>query len=199
MEFILITDPGQVNEEVKSLIQFIDQGLTKLHIRKPEWPPEQIKTLINDIPFQYHQQISLHGNVSLAEELGIGFCHFKSHQNIVNTHLKKSKSFHHLDELLDPLNDKLDYGFFSPVYDSVSKRNYGPLLSKEAMTSWLKLNKLSFSLIALGGILPSKVLEVKNMGFDGVAVLGAIWKHHSTKDRFKEFLNFKKAIHDVQQ
>ncbi|MBD8489241.1 thiamine phosphate synthase [Echinicola sp. CAU 1574] len=198
MEFILITDPGQVNEEVKSLIQFMDQGLTKLHIRKPEWPPEQIKKLIKDIPSQYHQQISLHGNVSLAEELGIGYCHFKSHQNIVNTHLRISKSFHYLDDLLDPQNNKLDYGFFSPVYDSVSKQNYRPLLSQEEITSWLKLNKLSFSLIALGGILPSKVLEVKIMGFDGVAVLGSIWKHHSTKDRFNEFLNFQKEINDVQ-
>jgi thiamine-phosphate pyrophosphorylase len=45
--------------------------------------------------------------------------------------------------------------------------------------------------LALGGITPERVGEVHALGFDGVAVLGAIW---GAADPVRVFGNFQEAL-----
>ena len=50
---------------------------------------------------------------------------------------------------------------------------------------------VSAQFIALGGISDKNILKVKDAGFHGAALLGAIWL---SKDPLKSFLNIKKRL-----
>lgn len=65
-----------------------------------------------------------------------------------------------------------DFLVFGPVYDTASKRQYGPpqgLAALERVASAVRL-----PVFAVGGITPERVSEVMRAGASGVAVIGAI-------------------------
>ncbi|WP_460538927.1 thiamine phosphate synthase [Echinicola sediminis] len=197
---VLITDPGKPEGERDTLIQLMDQGLLRVHIRKPEWSGKEVEDLLKQIPEKYYPKISLHGDVEMSQALGLGGCHYKQRQFPSEQAFMTSKSFHGTEELLKPENSTLDYAFLSPVFDSLSKSNYQAAFNYEELKAWLAAHKrkLGFSLFALGGISPDKVVEAKQLGFDGIAVLGAIWGKASTKERLVQFQQFQQQIHDAK-
>ncbi|UCS92628.1 thiamine phosphate synthase [Echinicola marina] len=197
---LLITDPNYLEKEEESLIQLLDQGLSRLHIRKPRWGVTEIRTLVNAIPVEYYSKISLHGDLKLATDLGLGGCHFKSNQKILASSLRKSKSFHHLNELLEVDNSVLDYGFISPIFDSISKQGYQAAFEYNALKNWMMEHKqgLGFSVYALGGVGRSKISVVKEMGFDGAVIMGDIWKTGDLAARVSVFKEIKQELIDAK-
>ncbi len=197
MDLILITDPGQPKDEISTLVQLLDQGLDRLHIRKPDWKIDQVEKLLSKIPEIHYPKISLHQHLQLANKMNLGGIHFKSPQKVnLDTGLISSKSFHRLENLLVKENQPLDYGFLSPVFDSISKKGYQQSFDPSGLKKWIQQNKtnIPFSLIALGGITPEKIAPIKEMGFDGMAILGAIWKLKNINERVKTFQGFIKTI-----
>ena len=94
-------------------------------------------------------------------------------QNII------SASFHTLHDLNE--NDfPYQYVFLSPVFDSISKPGYSAKFELKRLAEELKLikNKNPFlpKVIALGGISAKNIIQVKEAGFSGAALLGAIWE-----------------------
>ena len=91
----------------------------------------------------------------------------------------RSRSLHKLDELRDT-EEPLDYCFFGPVYESISKKGYLPKVQLPELGGVLYNFKKSKSqkplVYALGGIRRRKIPELFNLGFDGVALLGSIWE-----------------------
>ena len=85
------------------------------------------------------------------------------------------------------LSPDFDYAFFGPVFSSISKINYISVIEDDLN---LSLNKTSTKIIAIGGINEENIKNVFDMGFDGAAVLGAIWQ------KPKEAVNNFKNIHD---
>jgi len=65
-----------------------------------------------------------------------------------------------------------DYIFFGPVFNSISKPGY-----KSNLPEGFRIvkNGIKPKVIALGGVEESNLDKVKEMNFDGVAVLGTIW------------------------
>jgi len=75
----------------------------------------------------------------------------------------------------------LDYCFLSPVYDSISKAGYraaGFLAPGEGRRRRLAaaLGRSPVPVLALGGVGPGKLAELRDAGFAGAAVLGAVWR-----------------------
>lgn len=196
MNLVLITDPGKPKYEEESLIQFLDQGLSRLHIRKPDWTSIQIEKLVRSIPVEFRSKISLHGDLRLAEDLGLGGFHFKSNKEISASHLRKSKSFHQLDELLNAENKGLSYGFLSPIFDSISKQGYKAGFEHELLRKWMIDHKpgLGFSIYALGGINRENILSAWEMGFEGAVIMGCIWKIKDSASRISAFRELNKQL-----
>lgn len=89
-----------------------------------------------------------------------------------------STSCHTLSEIeeVDALhreNLPPDYAFVSPVYPSISKPGYSPVLEFSNLSAALKQARIP--LVALGGIERERFDEVEHLGFSGAALLGAIW------------------------
>ncbi|WP_020601350.1 thiamine phosphate synthase [Spirosoma spitsbergense] len=86
--------------------------------------------------------------------------------------------------------------FYSPVFDSISKPGYGPansldFIAKQVATIRRQHDRLP-RLIGLGGVNADNVSLLQQAGFDGAALMGALWQ---TPDAIRAFKTVKEALH----
>lgn len=193
-EIIVITAEGTVSEEATTCNILFEAGLSKLHIRKPGASAVQIKTLIQAINPVYHSRTMVHEHHELVKEMSLGGYHIKSKgevpRDVQDKHV--SKSFHSFKEIqssgLIP-----DYGFLSPVFDSLSKPGYSSRFTTGSLKDFL-IQKLPFPVYALGGITNKNIALTQSLGFRGAAVLGHIWQEISVTKRLEKFELLKKQV-----
>ena len=149
MRLIVISPAKDISNEIEIVNSLFENGLEIFHIHKPNFSAEEIQNYIQQFPEKYQSRIFLHSQFP---------------------------KFHSLKELED-YKEKYEYAFLSPIFDSISKVGYKsnfdlqelkrkfPLLSGEGQGG----------VIALGGIDESKIETCRQLGFAGVAVLGALW------------------------
>ena len=80
-----------------------------------------------------------------------------------------------------------DFVVFGPVYDTPSKRRYGPPQGLAALEAAAAAS--TRPVLAVGGITPERVGEVRAAGAAGVAVIGAIYGAARPADATKAFLD----------
>jgi thiamine-phosphate pyrophosphorylase len=80
-----------------------------------------------------------------------------------------------------------DFLIFGPVYDTPSKRQYGPPQGLSALER--DASAVRLPVLAVGGITPARVGEVQRAGAGGVAVIGAILGAERPADAVKAFLD----------
>jgi thiamine-phosphate pyrophosphorylase len=100
-----------------------------------------------------------------------------------------STSVHSLEEYND-LPSHFSYAFLSPVFDSISKTDY-----KAVRFDFSKRQNRDVKLIGLGGIQANNAQEAVQMGFDGIALLGAIWKSEKPIEIFENIKNEIQTSH----
>ena len=91
---------------------------------------------------------------------------------VADKRLRVGASVHSLAEAKAAAGQGAEWVFFGPVYDTPSKRAYGPpqgLASLERVTA-----AVDVPVIAIGGITPERVADVRRAGAHGVAVISAI-------------------------
>jgi thiamine-phosphate pyrophosphorylase len=96
-------------------------------------------------------------------------------------------SVHSVVEARAAESEGADFLFFGPIYDTPSKRRYGPpqgLAELERVASAVGL-----SVFAIGGVTPARVAELGRAGASGVAVIGAILGVERPGDAVKTFLD----------
>jgi thiamine-phosphate pyrophosphorylase len=96
-------------------------------------------------------------------------------------------SVHALAEAREAEAEGADFIVFGPVYDTASKRAYGPpqgLAALEAVCA-----ATGRPVLAVGGITPARVPEILRCGAAGVAVIGAILAAARPADAVKAFLD----------
>lgn len=189
MELIVIAKPILFKEESNLINQLFEAGLQVFHLRKENADEADYRKIIEEIPAEYHPRIALHHFHSLANDYHINRIHhtesFRQESN--NGSLPENKiystSIHSLTDLEQI--GKYDYSFFSPVFNSFSKPGYQGVIPADFC---LEKQDAKPKIIALGGIGLSQIDQVKEMNFDGVALLGSIWN-----DLSQALFTFKKA------
>lgn len=196
MKVILITTPTYFVEEDKIITSLFEEGLDILHLRKPDTAPVYAERLLTLIPEKYHKRIVVHGHFYLKEEYKLKGIHL-NHRNPTtpeNYSGHISCSCHSLQEVQSKKN-KFDYVFLSPVFDSISKENYNSAFSAEEIRAAAKQGIIDKRVIALGGIDEENILQVKDYGFGGAAILGSIWnKFDPTQD-----FNYQKLLEQFRK
>jgi thiamine-phosphate pyrophosphorylase len=133
---------------------------------------------MNEIAAEYRSKLVLHHNHEWGRSKGLKRFHYseKDRTNWKETEWKGrdenviySTSVHTMEEY-NELPDHFSYAFLSPVFDSISKADY-----KAVKFDLEKRVRKETKLIGLGGIQAENIQEVIQMGFDGAALLGAIW------------------------
>jgi thiamine-phosphate pyrophosphorylase len=206
MKIVVFSSSNKVNSEIPEVIKMFENGLACFHLRKPKLRLKELDKYILAIPEKYRNRIVLHTHHELASLHGLkGVHHSRAHRKMGSIYtikigiakmLKKkmfySRSYHSLAEVKKS-QTIYDYVFLSPVFDSISKNYHKSSFAKGELEQILKSTKQN--IYALGGITPENVEMAFKMGFDGVAVLGYIWKvHHNPLDAF---LTIKEKINQL--
>jgi len=199
MELIVISDTDQVANEADIINRLFEAGMRRFHLRKPGWGYKQMIALLSQIGPTFHSNIAIHEHHEIAGQFNVKRLHYTERDRF-GTSLNKligqkyqgyelSTSVHDL-EFLQSLG-VFDYVFFSPVFNSISKPGY-----KGQLTDSFRLQKNAGKpeVIALGGIDASNLGKIKEMNFDGTAVLGAIW--NSPERAVSNFKKLKELAND---
>ena len=108
-------------------------------------------------------------------------------RSVVDKRLSIAASVHSREDALTAEAEGADWIVFGPVYDTASKRQYGSpqgLAKLEAVTRAVRI-----PVIAIGGITPERVAEVRGAGAHGVAAISAILAAESPADATRRFLD----------
>ncbi len=183
MKLVVISPEADEPREHAVLAELFAAGLERYHVRKPQWPQEKLAVWLNAVPSQWWSRLVLHQHHELAVEFGCGGMHFKDSDDSDDALHRRadfftSRSCHDLADLNTALGNYAAV-FFSPVFPSISKSGYGPTIPIETVTERLARRtdaERKTEVIALGGITPTNAIRCAELGFDGVAVLGALWQ-----------------------
>ena len=107
-------------------------------------------------------------------------------RNIAGKRLSIGASVHSLEDAVDAEVRGADWLVFGPVYDTPSKRAYGPPQGLDALAK--VTGRVRLPVIAIGGITPTRVHEVRAAGARGVAAVAAILAAPSPGDAVRRFL-----------
>lgn len=180
MELIVISDPVYFEDEAHLVNQLFGAGMPLFHLRKEGIDKQAYAKLIDGIDKCYHDRIALHQFHELTADFSsLNRLHYpewlrkektaKGLPTSMNNYTH-STSIHHLQDLEDLTG--FDYTFYGPVFNSISKSGYTGIINNDFV---LPKYMGSTEIIALGGVTTDKIERVKQMGFNGFAVLGSIW------------------------
>jgi thiamine-phosphate pyrophosphorylase len=185
-QLVLLTAPTAQPDEPRLLTALLAQGLARLHLRKPGWPAAQLEALIRALPAQYHARLVLHAYPELVRRYSLGGFHLTEAGRRAATRRPRllpgqtlSTSFHSLAEIARTRR-RYDYVFLSPIFDSISKSGY--VSNFDLVDVHRFLRRLAGQagspppVLALGGIDSQNIALVRQAGFAGTAVLGAVWQ-----------------------
>lgn len=189
---IVISDSTFLTGEAAIVTALLRAGLELFHIRKYGCSTAEFIAFIQEIPADLKNRLVLHHHHELGKELGLKRFHFSEQDRLawqeknwngVDEQYSYSTSVHNLSGF-NTLPAHFEYAFISPVFDSISKQNY----KAESFDLKERTND-SVKLIALGGLDHSNAQQAMSWGFDGIALLGAIWKSANPIVAFNQVLD----------
>lgn len=196
MELIVVSPPDYFEGEADLINRFFTEGLSLLHLRKPVNDSNQFIDLMEEIDPAFYPQIVIHQHHELAEEFSLNRLHYPEHfrkllgtdeiTELLNAGYKLSSSIHQLDVLPD--FDFLEYVFFGPVFNSISKTGYQTVLPDDFV-----LPPHELKVFAIGGVTESRLKQLQQMNFDGAAVLGTLWHQQNSP-----LVELKKLIKSIK-
>ena len=197
MELIVISPETNDEREHAALMRFFHAGLQSYHLRKPAWSVTQLAAWLEALPAEFHSRIVLHSHHELAGRFVLGGLHERDEgegiQHVAHGLFQgiRSRAVHSLTALSAALG-RYDRILFSPVFPSISKPGHVPdaAISRDKLRATLALPR-SARVLALGGVDRSRLGACRELGFDGVAVLGTVWR---AADPVKTFNELQQAL-----
>jgi thiamine-phosphate pyrophosphorylase len=180
-EIIVITPEKNHPHEEKILHALVRACNVTIHVRKPDFTEQQYRIYLSEYA-SILSHLVLHEHHELAKDFSVKGIHLKERDRKSATEINNdvkviSTSFHCIDDVKN-ISYEFEYIFYSPLFKSISKENYGSDTSLEQLTSTVHAlrSKTDIPVIGLGGINGENISLVKKSGFDGAALLGAIWE-----------------------
>ncbi len=211
METIVYTPEQEVEHEIDIITQLLNAGADYLYIRKPELDDYSLVDYVEKIPEQYWEKC-ISTSLIITKEFNLGGYHFtrdivqknELYNNKVldwlhSNHKISSVSAHSINDI-KTYSEKFKHIIVSPIFPSISKENHSYDWNHNDLR--IQISELRFKseiinhkleIFAVGGIDFDKIETVKNLNFDGIGLLGALWKEPENA-----FENFKKILHFVQ-
>lgn len=183
MKIIIITTPEIRQAETEIINTLFQEGLQRLHLRKPTATATQLEEYINQINPSYRHRIVLHDHHDLVRRMHLGGIHLNSRnpqpptwfqQEAKQRQITISRSCHSIREASEQLPYS-DYIFLSPIFDSISKQGYQSAYTAEELQQAAAQGILSEKTYALGGITLNNLPTLHRLGFQGAAILGDLW------------------------
>jgi len=165
-QIALISSPENFAGEHEILEQMFERGLRMLYARKPQMPEPLLERWMLGLNIKWHDNI-----------------------------LPWQGSAHSFKEL-EKIGENVEICFLSPIFDSISKFGYKAGFNRQKLgdgiAAWKDFQKRenrSQKLFALGGVEAGNIAELAELGFDGAAVLGAVWHNPDPVEALEEILS----------
>lgn len=180
MRLVVITREEFTAEEPETILRLLEGGIDRIHLRKPAATEPEMRRLIESLPATCYPHLSLHDHLPLAAEYGLGGVHLNGRNPMPPAGFRGvvSRSCHTLGELAESA-PTTGYRFLSPIFDSISKSGYQAAFSEADLRDAAAQGIIDTRTLALGGVTPSRLPQVRAWGFGGAALLGCIWRDTS--------------------
>jgi thiamine-phosphate pyrophosphorylase len=183
-KLILISPENSVVNEI-SLVQAMmsTNEDMRFHLRKFRWSKEDYLGYLMELSPLFYDRVSIHQYHDLQLNFPKIGLHYRENERteIVKNERPISTSFHNSADALN-IGNEFDYFFCSPVFQSLSKKDYLPSENWE-ITAWN--TELRRKALALGGISVETIIHAKELGFTNFAVLGSIWMSENPLKSFE--------------
>lgn len=197
---ILISPENDIPNEITTLHQLFEAGLTYFHFRKPKQSIAAHRAYLDQIDSKYYKHIMIHNHHELAKEYGLKGIHLEEQkwrdqganlQAYVNVYKGTghtiSSSYHEPEDLAaQPII--FDYYLLSPVFAAISK--------SDMKGRGFDVNHISKKIAGMGGINAQNTPDAIKLGFKGVGTLGGVWNSDHPIESFKAlqeaYINTKK-------
>jgi len=193
----LVTDRRQTGG--RPLAEVVEEclaaGLRAVQLREKDLPDAEFMALarsLSDVTRRVGARLFINGRLDAALAVGAdGLQRGHDAPPIPVLRLRApgrtiGASVHTVDEARAAEHDGADFIVFGPVYDTPSKRAYGPPQGVDALANVVKA--VSVPVFAIGGITPDRGAAVRAAGAHGVAVISAILAAERPGEATKRFI-----------
>jgi thiamine-phosphate pyrophosphorylase len=199
LRLCLVTDRTQTRERdlISVVAECLAAGLPAVQVREKDLPAADLARLcraLRPLTTARGARLIVNDRVDVALAVGADAVQrtgtslsIEDIRAVAGRRLLVGASVHGLDEARQAEAAGADWLVFGPVYDTPAKRGYGPPQGVDALARVAAAVRVP--VIAIGGLTPERVPEVRAAGAAGVAVISAILGAERPGDATRRFLD----------
>lgn len=179
------------------LTQAVEAGVRMVQIREKDLGTRDLiflSRLLLPLVKQHQGTVLLNDRIDLVLALGADGVHLRSDslpvsvaRRLLGTGHLIGISTHSVEEARIAEGEGADFIVLGPIFDTPSKRSYGPPLGARVLHEACRTIRLP--IFAIGGITPTRIPHVLSSGAYGVAVISSILQAPSIADATRELLS----------
>lgn len=181
---LLVTDRHQTRGRSLPAVlrDAVEGGVPAIQLRERDLPLRDLLSLAQEVQAVTAPRsvpLIVNDRVDLAIALDLDGVHLRANslpvpvvRRLVGASRFIGISTHSVEEVRLANRDGADYAVFGPVFDTPSKRSFGPPLGLNALAEACR--RSAIPVFAIGGVTGARVRDVRRAGAHGVAVIGAI-------------------------
>ena len=200
---LVITPADHLPGETECWKELLSAGADAILLRKPGWTEDDYVNLLEQTDPAVYPHILIAQYCQLQQRYGLLGAHFS--ENLRNSTPPQwlealrsegcllSTGIHHTSTL-PVMRAHWDLLLLSPVFDSISKPGY----KGQVETGFRLQRDISAGnarVLALGGVDQNNAGLAQQMGFDGIALLGAVWQEPDKA--VEHFIEIKKQWNGI--
>ena len=196
LRIIVITDTPFLRSEADTVSMLLDEGVERVHLRKPGSDESDMRRLIESIDPRLYPQLTLQDHLPLAAEYGIGGVHLNARNKSVPDSFGGSSAVRATPSTScrnAPAKTTCFSVRCSTAYPSAAT---GLPFTADSLRRAAARGIISRRVVALGGIEPRHLPQLCDLGFGGAAFLGYIWQAPSQqllRQRIRKIVNYTES------
>jgi thiamine-phosphate pyrophosphorylase len=181
---LVITYADHLPGETACWKELLAAGADAILLRKPGWTEDDYVGLLEQTDPAVYPQLLIAQYCQLQQRYGLLGAHFSEHlrnstppqwlEALRSEGCLLSTGIHHTGAL-PVMRARWDLLLLSPVFDSISKPGYKGQV-QEGFRLARDTNAGKARVLAMGGVNQNNAGKALQMGFDGIALLGAVWQ-----------------------
>jgi thiamine-phosphate pyrophosphorylase len=172
-------------------------GVRSVQVRERDLATPDLLALSRELCTLAHAQggrVMINDRVDLVLALGADGVHLRADslpvaaaRRLLGSDRLIGVSAHSADDVARAESDGADFAVLGPVYETSSKREYGPPIGLRAIEEAGR--RCRIPVFAIGGVTVARVEDVRRAGAHGVAVVSAILSAASVESATRQFLD----------
>jgi thiamine-phosphate pyrophosphorylase len=181
---LLVTDRHQTGGRPLTAVvtAALDGGVPAIQLRERDLRTDELLSLaqgLRSIASTRSVPLIMNDRIDLVIALNLAGVHLRANslpvsvaRRLLGADRLVGVSTHSSEEVKRANGDGADYVVFGPIFETTSKRPFGPPMGLDALANVCR--ESSVPVFAIGGVNSPRVRDVRQVGAHGIAVIGAI-------------------------